>query len=585
MARHDVQIFNAHADEPGGTDVIIQLQGAQSNALASAVSAAQGSNNVTVNLTGASASADPGIVGSFGQAPSELPFPRLASVRVGSRIYAEDNSVGAEQRRILAMHDVLALGMYPNGPWDRGDSGWLTRAQVIQDLKTRNPNIVIVDYTDVMEGGKTGSHSGKIESETGPPGAEIFWGFGNNDWWARDGNGDGVISFGNAWNINITDYVTPDSQGRFYPQYYGDYVRDEIFEEAVSGGVSIDIDGVGVFSDVSDNRPKKNANDWNGDGDNDRARSNYKVEGSQGKISAEKWRAGHRDYILRLKSYYPNIVAIGNNTTHSQEYQTGSPPPYYPEYIGLWDGGMNEGQSIEEGSEGSPSFPLSGVVAEGYPNPFSPFGNFRIADNAYRYLMDNHNTHLPNSPYVMNHWAVWIDDDRKIGPQGSEYWTNNPGVDPDAPDAAWNLARWAMAATLLHNGYVNIGRTGYAANPRFDEMGIVNEGVTGLYKGWLGMPLTEPEAAPAQGWTGTWPHRIFFRAFENGCVILNESFTQSFAVTMTSGIPVPGELFAGQYRRILGAQDPATNKGDVLELFSTLVIPPIDAIILQKVVV
>jgi len=66
----DVTIFNLSGDEPGGTDVIVPIAGAQANALASAVTAGQPSTSVNVNLTGAEAGARPGAVFAGGTSPN-----------------------------------------------------------------------------------------------------------------------------------------------------------------------------------------------------------------------------------------------------------------------------------------------------------------------------------------------------------------------------------------------------------------------------------------------------------------------------------------------------------------------------------
>lgn len=72
MATHDVTIFNAHADEPSGTDVVAFLGSAHARGFASAATASgQISNSESVSLSGAESSADAG--SPIGQLP--LPVP------------------------------------------------------------------------------------------------------------------------------------------------------------------------------------------------------------------------------------------------------------------------------------------------------------------------------------------------------------------------------------------------------------------------------------------------------------------------------------------------------------------------------
>lgn len=67
MPRSDAKIFNAHADEPGGTNVTAFPVGAKVNANASAVTAQEASNSVDVPILGAAAPA-------YAQMVTALPF-------------------------------------------------------------------------------------------------------------------------------------------------------------------------------------------------------------------------------------------------------------------------------------------------------------------------------------------------------------------------------------------------------------------------------------------------------------------------------------------------------------------------------
>ena len=119
MPRADVTIFNVSADEPGGTDVIVQLTGAAALAKATAVTAASQANDTIVTLTGGTAAAD-------------------------------EIAEGA------AKLDVLVLNLNPDiVPTTSVPGGMMSGPDTVAALKALNPDLQIFDYHIVQEHGNS----------------------------------------------------------------------------------------------------------------------------------------------------------------------------------------------------------------------------------------------------------------------------------------------------------------------------------------------------------------------------------------------------------------------------------------------
>ena len=265
MPRADVTIFNVSADEPGGTDVIVQLTGAEAAAQASAVTAASQSNDTIVTLTGAGAVAEAGLVTGFGQGtPGTLGFPRVSGGFIGNAwAVGYAGAVGDYQREGAAKNDILFLNLNPDiVPRTTVPGGMMSGPDIVAALKALNPDVQIFDYHIIQEVGNSagswneaGSASNKLHNESGPPGAEIFWdthseaqlgfpslsdlqsddrgpyaatGLPVNDWWARKANGEKKATFQGSNSppaTNITDFVVPDANGQFYPDWRADFIE------------------------------------------------------------------------------------------------------------------------------------------------------------------------------------------------------------------------------------------------------------------------------------------------------------------------------------------------------------------------
>ena len=240
---------------------------------------------------------------SFASAPvGDMPFPRLGALAMGAKDYQRE-----EYRAELSRADLVVLGFYRG--W-RNDG--MTVRDVLQDLKRRNQDILLGTYTSVSEvfiTGATRDITEKIERERGPGGA-------GRDWWARNKDGERISTWPNTFDVNITEFAKPDSNGDRFPEYmakryYSIYFRDI---------PEFDF----VFLDIARIGPKGSP-DWNGDGVND-SREND--------TSKTWWRQGIINYVEKLRSLDPSLFFIGNTTTW-REYDI-------PQYHQVFDGGLME---------------------------------------------------------------------------------------------------------------------------------------------------------------------------------------------------------------------------------------------------
>lgn len=509
-----------------------------------------------------------------------IEFPRVWAVAIGSRVYAENNADGERQRDHLSRFNGITLGMFSGGPWDSANpTSHLSRSDIVADFKARNPDIVLTDYTNVMEAGLGGRSSGKLYGEVGPNGICDWWAYRDVDLGCGDANK--FQTFPGPYNTNLTDFVTPDSQGRRYPQYYGDRIITELLAPVALG---VGRQGINIYIDVADIRPRTNSTDYNGDGTSDNARRFYDdntpshVNADQNYTAAQKalgrsiaaaWRLGARRYTERVRDTYPDCIVICNIVTWPRE--TNQIPKQFilpPELIGWCQGGQIEGQSVL--GDADTGFPFSGVLADGTPKPASTFGTWIRAYAMYVSMMDdieepklvNNDFHIELTPEI----GISLETGTDESLEGRLIRNFEPTGGP------WHLYRWGLCTTLLHNGYFqNTVRRGYSQSILGDETGLRNTSVTGLRKGFLGLPIDAPQLSAR---FGNQPHQMWWREFDNGWAIVNTSHTN----TLTFPISAVGG--AGQVRRIEGVYDPSWNNGQPQN--TDLSIPPIDGIILLK---
>jgi len=223
-------------------------------------------------------------------------FPRIGAIEIGSWKEAQDPAY----RDVLAKHDIMILGYWKN--WQGNDTvtgEQLTLRDVVIDIKRRaaaigNTDILMGKYTVYNESGSNGDSKAagdkwdKLHSEVGP-GYRI-----NNDWWARNTRGENTSSWRGSWNTNVTEWVQPDSNGDYWPEWAASRDYNLFFKDIPE----LDI----WFIDNWFYRPRVDA-DWDGDGVNDDPAS---------ETLQRAYRHGHMNAVRRIRTLAPNVIVMGN---------------------------------------------------------------------------------------------------------------------------------------------------------------------------------------------------------------------------------------------------------------------------------
>lgn len=590
MPTVDVTIFFTDAGEPGGTGVEVVLSGAQAAAETSAVSANQESNSVSVTLTGAESEARAGAIVAAGVSGDVFnpDFPRIAAGRIGTRNWGFNPTTGsgsgsgngeAYEPEIEAMakcHFSIINGQqYRGSGYVSAVEDWITRAEIL------NPDHIFYHYTDMQETGEGGFVWDKCVSETGPTGNGGTW--TPNDWIVRDTTGEALGAYPASPSTkltNMTTWVTPDSDGNYFPQWYANYETETQFDpHNYKPGLATPV-RLNIYDDVNDPYTRLNSTDMNRNGVSDgmsnahpKETNDFSGSSQEGLDAGERRRQGHRLYADRMRSNSAGMLYICNATVWNNEVDSSNPAdliPIWSYFENMSNGGWMEGQSVPPGK-----FPFSGLFSDGTT---SSFGSFRRALNGYTYLM----RHMLPPKHVMNQYGVLIDTGLPD--------ELNPTVGDNITAASMTVARSAICQTLLDDGYVYITNDNreYNSTPHWDEFGTVNTSTTGLSKGWLGQPVDaaisvlEDASGQSAVWLGSDSNGIFKREFDNGIVLVNSSLTSSITIPVSAGADeANGELIAGKWQRINGAQDPSHNNGQVVN--SNLTIGAHDGYVLQRV--
>ena len=496
--------------------------------------------------------------------PQYFGYPRTGVYMISGRVYAEDNADGVAMRVAAALHDYVILGLYRNGPWDNADPDHLTRTEIVEDLITRNSEITLMDYTNVMERGLSSSAATKIQSEAGPRGT---------DWYVyRDAGADPLeyySTFGSSYWVNITDYTTVDSEnGDRFPQWFARQIDDEYLTPVYAGTTSAGIGGYNIFLDNVFIRAGSDNLDMNGDTLQDRGRSNYDAADDSHDQNAvaiiAKWRQGTADYVTKVQELQPGCLVTGNLTEWSREYQSGTAPPMLAEYVDVFNGGLQENQSQPPGTAASPRYGLSGISSGGVINPYTSFGSWARAYNAIRYLVAN------------NKWPFFNLNSYKIDLTEGATGTSGEGrpIYPRTPTAgAFNLCRLATAQSLMGNNiYTHISTEPgeFSSAPSIDEFGTVNTGTTGLWKHWMGYPIDAVQDAAI--------HDVMWqREYDNCMVFANASKTADTTITVGAS----QDIESGEWARITGVQDNTANSGATIT--GNITLQEIDGLMLEIV--
>jgi len=223
-------------------------------------------------------------------------YPRIARVEFRN----SDKFADPEFRQRLVKHDILILGMWRGfSVTDEVTGEDLGIRDVVIDIKKRaqsigNSGILIGKYTIFNEISADPNNTAsrdkwdKLHSEIGPGYAR------NNDWYARDKNGEYTSSWPGSWHTNVTEFVQRDSNGDTYPEWS---VRRD-FEEFFRSIPEFDM----WYFDNWFYRPRVSA-DWDGDGVNDDRDS---------EAVRRYFRKGYVNGLNRARELAPDMIFIGN---------------------------------------------------------------------------------------------------------------------------------------------------------------------------------------------------------------------------------------------------------------------------------
>jgi len=503
-------------------------------------------------------------------------FPLLGNYRIGTSNWGDNpdrngrpdgnGDVNDDERTAIANLDFIII----NGQQGRG-SGFVAAVDDMLDWRDANAShLVIYEYTDIQEAGDSGSETAnKLSGETGPNGLL--------DWWVYDDYTAGagankVSSFPGSEHTNLTRYVTPDAFGEIFPEWYANYVKDNLLTHNTPTNVRLHI-----YNDVTDHRHRAPSStspgrkfDYNGDGVADNGRNGWQ-DGGLGQETAEAYREGHRIFFDRLKADTPGLLINGNTTTWGMENDDENfvvnwretPHTFYDQSM---NGGLQENITIQD------KFPVAGVRSTATGLDIDNFGSWRLAVNQ---MMASMFWQLEPNHTSMG-WSGYIDSSSINLSLGGEL---NPLVGSNILAENMQVFRWGLCSTLLTNGffYAQNARRIQNSSPMLDEFGVINQSTTGLDgRKWMGAAvdadlITREFALGASGrWIGSVDtDAMFKREFQNAIALVNtnKSVASSADITITVKVGADednGELESGKWKEINGAQDSSVNQGRII---------------------
>jgi len=226
-------------------------------------------------------------------------FPRLLGMNIGEKHYHDP----AYQQE-LARLDIAILGFFKGWQPKKG----YTHAQAARDIQTRNPRLLIGQYTVLNEAREVPNDSAMADVV-----AKLAW----SDWWLRDAGGKRVqwTKQYSAWETNFTHWAKPDANGDRYPQWSTRRNSEAYFRDVPEMRI--------WYTDNVMYRPRVRA-DWDKDGIED--------DPNDPRILSA-WRRGYQDWWASIRAQHPGILIIGNADSDLSE----------AEFAGQLDGAFLEG--------------------------------------------------------------------------------------------------------------------------------------------------------------------------------------------------------------------------------------------------
>lgn len=363
-------------------------------------------------------------------------------------------------RRDLLAKYAIAVVNFSNVKITNGGSIGTGR-QLMLDVKAINPNIKFAQYTILSQMYATNS------DHTGQWTAINAGGTSGGSWWTKDaGTGNKTqyspadVLFPDVYEVNQTNYTTPDASGKRWPQKCADTYYTAKLADLYGSGV-LDY----VFNDNTFARPRaaaglaaNTAGDINLDGTNDLI-TNATIQ--------SEYRAGYPRYWDALRALMPNVGVMPNTEVYS--LNSNYPSIAYSELTGKAEAAFLEGVVSKNyspdtyaGMTGVMNFyygAIANVIAGGPVLFHASSDSVRQAEAQQplgRYgltlcMLNEGFYTFTDQPNGGSHVPFWLDEfDQNIG-AGAE----------SPPVAAWSNGVWKRAYTngiVLSNPLPNGGK-------------------------------------------------------------------------------------------------------------------------------
>ncbi len=214
--------------------------------------------------------------------------PKILSMLIGKKDYSDP-----AYQQDIARSDIAILGFYQGQKGRNGES----INDMANQIKRYNPDILLGQYTVLSE-----AQDDTPATATRERGRKID----EESWWLRNAAGDRVqwIDKYDTWEVNITEWATPDSDGKRYPEWLAWKDYSAFFRNAPA----LDI----WYLDNALRRPAVKVADWDLDGVDD-FRDDLDIRMAYRRGQVAHWNAA--------QSFSPNTFRVGNsNDVPSSEY-------------------------------------------------------------------------------------------------------------------------------------------------------------------------------------------------------------------------------------------------------------------------
>lgn len=210
-------------------------------------------------------------------------FPRVMGMQIGGPAHYDN----AAYREDIARFDVVVLNFWPH--WKEWKHGRGAMHDVLADLKRRNPQLVIGQYTNLNET-KAAANPDKVNLDL----AEKL---DRENWWLRNARGElrQWTDRYQTFDINLTAWMPADDHGERYSEWYADRNFRMFFQNNPEFSF--------WYLDNTLSRPAVRQADWNDDGRDDDSRD---------PVIARAHRLGHVRYWNRIRVLQPATALVGN---------------------------------------------------------------------------------------------------------------------------------------------------------------------------------------------------------------------------------------------------------------------------------